>query len=313
MLVDPTNFLVQYVGSKWGGVWKTTNGGDSWFLAWDQATVGVSALAMAPNDHNTVYAAARDGTLYQTTNGGNSWTSLGKPTGFGSFDSFNPVNDPVKLAVPLAGLIYMCTNKGLHALSILTPWQSVAPTAEPSLRCTDVVANPADGTIFAGFRESGVWMLQGGKWKKIKDRIADITFSDKKVYDDPAYRIAIGPTKIAVHSECFLFLNALSNLTKSNVETTWTQNTALCSQAEGIYRGYNGYALAIAISPENENRMLAGTVNAYLTTDGGATWKRTVTEETGTVRSVDFHQFTFYPPDPRARGFHQRPRTALFL
>src|SRR5207249_293982 len=75
--VDPSNRLIQYVGSAWGGVWKTTNGGDTWSSAWQgQRLMGILRLAMAPNNSNVLYAGARDGTFYSTTDGGNTWFSL---------------------------------------------------------------------------------------------------------------------------------------------------------------------------------------------------------------------------------------------
>ena len=92
------------MGTPWGGIWKTTNGGTNWTPLTDkQATLSIASLAYDPTDptrntliagtgltaNGTVCAAGpcfstgssglRNGLLY-TQDGGNTWTSLGAAT-----------------------------------------------------------------------------------------------------------------------------------------------------------------------------------------------------------------------------------------
>jgi len=52
----PGDRNVYYVGAAAGGVWKTTDGGDSWEAVFkDQPTSSIGALALAPSNPNVVW------------------------------------------------------------------------------------------------------------------------------------------------------------------------------------------------------------------------------------------------------------------
>ncbi|MCB0099682.1 MAG: hypothetical protein KDE46_28310, partial [Caldilineaceae bacterium] len=49
LVIDPRNSSVVYIGTALGGVWKTTNGGDSWAPISDgQPSLAIGALALDP-------------------------------------------------------------------------------------------------------------------------------------------------------------------------------------------------------------------------------------------------------------------------
>lgn len=77
-----------YVSTAAGGVWKTINGGTTFFPVLDTARVASGGdLAIAPSDTNIVYwgtgepnsrnSISPGGGIYKTTDGGKSWTFLG--------------------------------------------------------------------------------------------------------------------------------------------------------------------------------------------------------------------------------------------
>lgn len=81
-----------YFGSVGGGVWKTTDSGETWANVTDGflATASVGAIAVSPSDPNVIYVgmgehAVRgvmtshgDG-VYKSTDAGRSWTHMGLP------------------------------------------------------------------------------------------------------------------------------------------------------------------------------------------------------------------------------------------
>ncbi len=77
-----------YVSTAAGGVWKTINGGTTFFPVLDTARVASGGdLAIAPSDSNTVYwgtgepnsrnSISPGGGIYKTTDGGRTWSFIG--------------------------------------------------------------------------------------------------------------------------------------------------------------------------------------------------------------------------------------------
>jgi photosystem II stability/assembly factor-like uncharacterized protein len=86
---DPSRPLVFYFGAVNGGVWKTTNGGQTWRNVTDGKSdiSSVGAIAVAQSDPNVIYAGTGESQLredltygtgvYRSTDGGETWRHLG--------------------------------------------------------------------------------------------------------------------------------------------------------------------------------------------------------------------------------------------
>ncbi len=85
---EPNTF---YFGAVAGGVWKTTDGGNTWNPMWDKpAAAGVASIgdiAVAPSDPNTVYVGTGEACIrgnishgdgvYKSLDAGKTWTHIG--------------------------------------------------------------------------------------------------------------------------------------------------------------------------------------------------------------------------------------------
>src|SRR2546429_9703822 len=77
-----------YVGAAAGGVWKTTDGGDSWEAVFkDQPTASIGALALAPSNPNVVWVGTGEGNprndvvdgrgVFMSPDAGKTWQFMG--------------------------------------------------------------------------------------------------------------------------------------------------------------------------------------------------------------------------------------------
>src|SRR5258706_1938155 len=83
-LIDSANPNIMYSAGVAGGVWKSTDAGDSWHPIGDLLpSLAVSTLAMSPADHNVLYAgtgegffnydAVRGAGIFKSSDGGVTW------------------------------------------------------------------------------------------------------------------------------------------------------------------------------------------------------------------------------------------------
>ena len=108
---DPTNADVVHVGSASGGVWKSTDGGDTWITTTDELpTLGVGGLVVLPSDPDVVLLGTGEGAgggsgvdgvgILKSTDAGLTWnvTSFTRPVsgshGFHHMEA-NPLTDTI--------------------------------------------------------------------------------------------------------------------------------------------------------------------------------------------------------------------------
>ena len=84
LAIDPKNPLTMFAGSVTGGIWKTTDGGQTWTpLSNFLPTIAIGALVMDPTNSSTLYAgtgewytSAQGTGIYKSTDGGGTWVPL---------------------------------------------------------------------------------------------------------------------------------------------------------------------------------------------------------------------------------------------
>src|SRR6056297_3432536 len=81
----PTDPDIMYVGAPSGGLWKTTDGGNSWATTTDNLpSIGVSDIAIHPTNPDVIFIATGDGDardtysagILKSTDAGATWTEV---------------------------------------------------------------------------------------------------------------------------------------------------------------------------------------------------------------------------------------------
>jgi len=257
---DPSNQRVFYFGAVDGGVWKSTNAGQSWTNLSDgkSSLASIGAIAVAPSDPNVVYAGGgeadfREDYTYgdgvdRSTDGGHSWTHLG-------------------------------LDDARHIARIVV---------DP--RDPDVVYVAAMGHGAGPNPTRGVFRSRDGgrSWQKVLF-VDDSTGAIDLAIDPSNTRVLYAAMwRMQRHPWGFTAGAGRSGLWKStDAGDHWTELTL----NEGIPRGRLG-RIGVAVSPADPERVYAtietppedSTGGIFRSDDGGKSWQRTSGDQRWMVR-----------------------------
>jgi photosystem II stability/assembly factor-like uncharacterized protein len=126
LVIHPTQDDIMYAGGVSGGVWKTTDGGQSWTPLADRiANIAVNSMAIHPENPDILYVGTgegyfreivrgtwlplRGGGIFRTVDGGATWSQL--PSTDNS--EFHWVNDLI-ISPKNPDVLYAATRTGVH-------------------------------------------------------------------------------------------------------------------------------------------------------------------------------------------------------
>ena len=298
---DPNTF---WVGSPAGGLWKTTNFGQTWTNMTNNLPVlGVSDIAIHPNNPDIIYIATGDGDLgslsgiqidlpfqdgdtrsvgvMKSVNGGVTWERTGM-----QFSESNrvtirrllmsPANPDILIAASSIGLL-RTVNGG-------TAWQQVVQGYFMDIEYHPTNPNIVYAATFGGGQSNPTTFARsidgGATWQGI--------FSDPNIR-----RIKIGvspaqPDRVDVL--CANLSNGLYGIFSSvDAGANFNAGGYVPDSIQGLpnllgwydgstqnrdfFQGQGHYDLAYAISPTNSAEIYVGGVNTWKTTNSGAAWK----------------------------------------
>ena len=177
ILVDPDDPFKKtwFAGTASGGIWKTTNAGQTWInLTPGLANLSTTTLTMVPSDHNVIYAGTGEGYggegmvtgngIFKSTDRGATWTIISSTDGNENFRYVNkiwidPGNKNIIIAVTNTAVL-KSVDEGLN-------WQI---KFKNGYRVQDIVQNPLNPDIlYAGVNTTGVIKSvdKGEKWFKL--------------------------------------------------------------------------------------------------------------------------------------------------
>jgi hypothetical protein len=301
---DPTNSNIWWAGSASGGLWKTTNRGQSWTTNTDKIanflTLGVSDILIDPNNTNIMYLATGDKNqggyfgvgVLKSTNGGNTWNTTGlsfqvSSRVFIGRMAMNPNNTNNIIATSNDG-IYVTTNGG-------TNW-----TKTFNSHCKDVVMKPNNPNIvYATTYQNPARFIKstdgGVNWNVITNGLpaSDVRRMELAVTsnaNDNVYLLASANN----HGLKGVYLS-----TNSGDDFTLladSPNMLGHNQTGASSGGQGWYDLTIAVPNDDKNTILIGGVVTWKSTNLGSTWSlNNFWYNIGTVPTVhaDQHYFRF--------------------
>lgn len=325
---NPQNTNTIFAAAASGGLWRSYTGGVG-AMAWERIetgypVLGVSSIAIAHNDSNTIYIGtgevynyqlALGGEVIRTTRGSYGIGIL-KTTDYGqtwiksldwSYEQQRGVND-VEIDPNNSNTVWAATTEGIYkSTDAGATWENVHPV----IMGFDVAINPINSnTVFVthgnfGSIGHGIYKTTdgGNSWIKLVNGLPS-TFNGKAILS--VYKT--NPNIIYA---------SIGNGSSSGVGT-W-----LCKSTDGgnnwtiintlDYATYQGwYSHWVGVNPYDSNVVLTGGIDVFKSTDGGISlsqksywynWDFGVTPPGGPEGPPDYvhadqHSITFHPTNP---------------
>ena len=307
--IHPTDPLTMYAGSAGGGLFKTTTGGAAWSnIASYIPSLGVSGIVVSHANANTIYVLTGDGDAFnsggftysfgyirysvgilKSTDGGQSFSSTGDlPGSTGTrYVGFNLVQDPNN-----ANTLMATTNRGVYKTTDGgASWvRSDFLTMGNQRRVYDIEYKPGSSSIvYCTARDDN----GDCQFYKSTDGGNTFSFISLGASFQGATRIEIAVTPA---NSSYVYLLAGPGYYKHGDNsddrfkglyrsTNSGDNFSLRSNSPDIL-GYDDilntfphqsdYDLALAVSPNDANLVIAGGLVAWSSSDGGQNWSEII-------------------------------------
>jgi len=290
-----------YLGAAMGGVWKTTNFGDTWTPLSDQwKFLPVSSIAIDPTEPNTVYAGTGDVPqpsyamgVMKSSDGGFSWSAAGADQ-FGSATISKVLVDPrssnIVWVTTFPGQVWRSPDAGITwkaADELPSTWWLGIERAVSSARATDRYYAVGEGV------GAELWRTDNGgaHWTKLKTPLSQ-AFQQRPlvacspIFPDNVYLFA--PTDQRIYGS-------------KDAGITWSDITDNWNDWGADLRTYN-FCLACSYAGDpNTNGardvIYLGQAVVYRSAPGGGQWQEV---EGNTLGHADQHAIAVNPLDPNS-------------
>lgn len=303
--LHPTNPNIIYVGAPAGGVWKTTDGGNTWNSLDNYLPIlGVAGLAVGNSNPNLVYALSGNSYgignypwasqgLFRSTNGGDTWEQMTMPaSNFNAFELALSSSSDNRLAIATSNGVYLTANGGQN-------WTLVLSDNAPY---HDVKFKPGTGFTMYASSFSGVEYTnnEGITWQDATFDAAP-TQNGRKVLatslNNPelVYVLAGPNTSVNAFAGFYRSFNSGADFT---LRTT-TPNIFGAPEESDDFDGQPFSCIALAAHPTNINTVVSGGLVPWRSTNGGAAWTQLNTYfNNGSTQDyihVDFKDLEYNP------------------
>ena len=304
LAVCPSDLDKFYVGAASGGVFKTIDGGNTWENVFTQAPViSIGALALDPNDENTLYVGTGEANassysflgngMYKSTNGGLSWDYIGLEESGYVGRIIVDYNNSQRVYVAACGNLFSPNEQRgvFRSENGGQTWERKLFITD-STAAVDLVQHPTNPDIlYAAMWErmrgltyrrsfgpsSGIWKTTDGG-----DNWVELTSGLPTGSDVGRIGLAISKSNPDRLYAFYDRTNQVDVFKTDNGGNTWIPTND--GSLQGINSTFGWYFGQIRVDPNNPDMVYVMGVYLYRTTNGGNSWS-----QVGSSMHVDHH------------------------
>lgn len=330
---DVTDENIILAGSTSGGMWRSTDKGDSWIRTTPvNERPNISSLVQdrRPNKTSTWYYSTGEVSyasagwppyygdfvgngIFKSTDNGITWNILPSTVSDDSVNLIQPFSYVAKLAVDPSNdsedIIYAAAQGGIMRSSDGgTSWTMTLGSFPEGSGVTDVVVT-SKGVVYAAMSEYSV-QFNTSPWSGMYRSVDGIHWTNitPAGWQSKIFEVYID---VAPSNENVLYVSsdAIDNASYPNYFWKYTYRSGDGSDTNGVWEDRSDnfnqsgieYAGYVKVSPENENMIFMGRLNLWRSTDGLATADNVtnLSEYQGQyVLHVDHEVMSFSPSNP---------------
>jgi len=252
LVIHPTLPNIMWAASEGGGIWRTDDGGSSWYPLDDFFPgLKIAGLVMDPTQTDILYAGVRNVGIMKSTDGGGSWSLLPSTANANFRSQTWLAHSPTASNTLIAGTgngVYRSTDGGIS-------WSTSMAVPNPVI---DIKAHPTDGSkLLVGTQANLYYSSDSGK-----------TFSTQTTggLNKPPSNPGWCYGAFYRGSSSFLYLGIAGGplWRSTNAGSTWDRkDTLIGDQIELLW-----------VSPTDPNLIVCGFLNLWRSTTGGTSFKQ---------------------------------------
>ncbi len=279
---NPIDSNIIWAGSPTGGLWKTTNGGQTWTTNTDALpNIGIADIVIDPTNPNIMYIATGDRDSYflntsgvfKSTDGGNTWQATGSL--FTASKIYRLLINPQN-----PNILYIASNFGIwKTINGGSSWSQIFHQNAMSIK--DLALQPGNpNTIYAactaGFNEGVLFYKStdaGSSFNRVSSGLPTSgNFFNLRIATTPSDPNYLYLLLVRDGDGGFKGLYLSTNGGNSfNLQSSSPNILGyLCNPPPESGQGY--YDLALSVSATNKNIVLVGGIHVWKSMDAGVSW-----------------------------------------
>ena len=286
----PSQPNTYYFGAVAGGVWRTTDGGNTWDSLFDKESVSsIGAIAVSDSDPNILYAGTGEACIrgnisfgdgvYKSTDAGKTWTNVGlRDTRHIGALIIHPTNPDIVYVAALGHAYGPNSERGVfRTRDGGKTWEKVL-YLDDRTGAIEVVFDPKNPhVLFAAMWEGWrtPWTLNSGGAKDGLYRSSDDGSTWKRIEGNGLPEGPLGRISVAVSAADANVVYALIEAKKGGVYRSddGGEHWSLINE-DHRFRQRAWYFTHLWTDPKNVDSIYIANTGLYRSTDGGKTFQR---------------------------------------